>query len=76
MFVFAVQVLELGRVEVTFRFAVLDKRVIVPVVPKSVRNFDKLGRPVVAGIVLVASLASKVEGVGNDAGKRRSAWST
>src|SRR2546423_810654 len=54
---------ELGRIEVTFRFAVSDKRIVVPAVPQSLHNLDKLDRPVVAGIVLIVPLASEVEGL-------------
>ena len=35
MLTLVVQVMELGRVEVTFRFAVSDKRIVVPAVPQS-----------------------------------------
>src|SRR6266851_2172996 len=48
MLTLVVQVMELGGVEVTLRFAVSDKR----------------DRPVVAGIVLIVALASEVEGLG------------
>ena len=57
--------MEFGRVKVTFRFAVSNKRVVVPAVPQSFHNFDKLDRPVIAGIVLIVSLASEVEGLGD-----------
>lgn len=65
MLTLVVQVMELGRVEVPFRFAVADKRIVVPAVPQSLHHFDKLDGPVVAGIVLVMPLASEVEGFGD-----------
>jgi len=65
MLALVVQVMELGRIKVTFRFAVSNKRVVVPAVPQSFHNFDKLDRPVIAGIVLIVPLASEVEGLGD-----------
>src|SRR5207302_7946379 len=65
MLALVIQVMELGGVEVTFRFAVSDKRIVVPAVPQSFHNFDKLDRPVIAGIVLIVPLASEVEGLGD-----------
>ena len=65
MLALVVQVMELGGVEVTFRFAVSDKRIVVSAVPQSLHNFDKLNCPVVAGIVLIVPLASEVEGLGD-----------
>jgi len=44
MLALVVQVMRLGRVEITFRFAVSDKRVVVPAVPQSLHDFDKLDR--------------------------------
>jgi hypothetical protein len=61
MLAFMVQVMEFVRVEVTFQFAVTDKRIVVPTVPQSLHNFDKLDRPVVTGIVFIVPLASEVE---------------
>ena len=65
MLALVVQVMELDRVEVTFRFAVSDKRIVVPAVPQPLHHFDKLNCPVVAGIVLIVPLASEVEGFGD-----------
>jgi hypothetical protein len=65
MLALVVQVMELGRIEVTFRFTVSGKRVIVPAVSQSLHNFDKLDRPLIAGIVLIVALAAKVEGLGD-----------
>lgn len=65
MLALMVQLVELGRFEVTFRVTVSDKRVIVPAVPQSLHNFDKLDRPLITGIVLIVPLASKVEGLGD-----------
>ena len=53
--------MEFDRVEITFRFAVSDKRIVVPAVPQSLHNFDKLDRAVVTGIVLIVPLASEVK---------------
>ena len=39
MLALVVQVMELGRIEVTFRFAVSDKRIVVPAVPR-LQRFD------------------------------------
>ena len=61
MLALVVQVMELGRVEVTFRFAVSDKRIVVPAVPQSLHYFDKLDCPVVTGVVLIVPLASEVK---------------
>ena len=55
--------MELGRIEVTLRLAVSDKRIVIPAVPQSLHHFDKLDRPVVAGIVLIVPLAAEVEGL-------------
>ena len=55
--------MEFDRVEVTFRFAVSDKRIVVPAVPQSLHYFDKLDCPVVTGIVVIVPLASEVEGL-------------
>ena len=57
--------MKLGRVEVTFRFAVSDKRIVVPAVPQSLHYFDKLDCPVVTGIVVIVPLAPEVEGLGD-----------
>src|ERR1700730_5176698 len=63
MLALVVQVMELGRVEIAFRSAVSDKRIVVPAVPQSLYDFHKLDRTVVAGIVLIVPLASEVEGL-------------
>jgi len=65
MLALVVQVMQLGRVEVTFRFAISDKRVVVPAVPQPPHDLDELDRPVVAGIVLIVPLAPEVEGLGD-----------
>src|SRR6516165_11489332 len=62
MLALVVQVMDFDRVEVTFRFAVSNKRIVVPTVPQSLHHFDKLDCPVVTGIVLIVPLASEVEG--------------
>jgi hypothetical protein len=64
MLALVVQVMEFGRVEVTFRFAISDKRIVVPAVPQSLHHFDKLDCVVVTGIVVIVALASEVEGFG------------
>jgi hypothetical protein len=65
MLALMVQVMQLARIEVPFRVAVPDKGIVVPAVPQSPHNFDKLDCPVVTGIVLIMLLASEVEGFGD-----------